>query len=961
MVNKNKRLGEALLFSAVLLSSVILASPNYGSVSQAQESPSTDDEFMIELNLSPSTVERGLASYDLGYVQIVSNATMEPTLAPRDLEIELSSRNPNIASVPAKVVISKGTDYARFTVGLSDLAGESEISALFGNQIITKTMKVVEAGSQIPNDISLVLNMPSNKMQIGSEMPFSVYLENNGEIMQAPQNVTVIFDYDRSLIKLSSNSATILKGDYYALATVTSLEKSGNAFIRAATGTGSLDAVSTIQISQTQPAALKLYIFPDKVGLNEKNVDVFVGLVDSAGNPTVASSDVNLELFASSSGVINIGENVMIKKGEYGMYKRQSILFFAQQNVTIGATSPGLGVSTDNFEVVERPLLSNSAKAKDKMLSIFTVPIGMPSDATSIVVYQLNAVEDDSDDSSDSNGDGEFTEADSHPIDELDEGELYPVQSGLLYSTNQGNLNVVTTDLVSLRVVDPGSITAGSSYGTAIVESGRHPRPVDVSVSLSNTASNTNSLTITGSLTPVQTMIFSPAGIGSDERYRIHFNQRGTADIFVITLDSEERPARAETGVQYLVKPMNELTDVAPEATFASLEIRSNQFSSVAQTTEISAIPVGVNSDPLLQTETTFNTVFFSTITGQVMFPFDSVIGFSTAHPIGTVQLRDQFGNPLLASEDITMSLSSSRAGAIASPTVTIPKGKSFANFEVLTSGKSESLSISAYSNGVRSTSSDLVSVLADLPGSFVPSQALIATQEATVTVQTDEGTSVLWGFPSSIQVISKEDKAATPGAGGAYSASAKIVASKPGSYVIDVTLLKDGFKPTRISNSALFESYSEPLNVVLFHNSPSIEYGKPVTMNIRVVDSASKPVPGAQVRLNPGPNATAVPSEGTTDSLGILTFTYTPTGAETKGVVTATAEKAGYGMGFKSTNFDVENVPTMIPPWIIFGIIGAVGAAAGGGGMYFMKKPKIERAPRRRSRKQPDNEESAV
>ncbi|HKX82183.1 MAG TPA: hypothetical protein VJL54_07995, partial [Nitrososphaera sp.] len=876
----------------------------------------------------------------------------EPMLAPRDLEIELTSRSPGIVSVPAKVVIAKGSDYAWFNVGVTDLAGESEISALFGNQIITKTLKVVEAGSQIPNDISLMLNLPSNKMQIGSEMPFSVYLENNGEIMQAPEDVSVTFDYDRSLLKLSSGTVTIKKGDYYGLGTARSLEKSGNAFIKASTASPQTDSVSTVEISQTQPAAIKLHVFPDKVGVNEKHVDVFVGLVDTSGNPTVASADIKLDLFASTSGVQNIDANsAVIRKGEYGFYQRQSIQFFAGQNVTIGATAPGLGVSTDSFDVVERALLSNSAKAREKALEIFTIPIGMPSDATSVVVYQLNAIEDDDDDSSDSNGDGEFDTSDVHPIDALGEGEHYPVQSGLLYSPSQGNLNVVTTDLTALRIVDPGSISAGSSYGSAIVASGREPGVVDVSVSLANTASNTGPLEITGSLTPVKTKIFSPAGMGSESQYRINFNQQGSADLFVITLDSDGRTARAETGVQYLIKPMNVLTEIAPDTTFASVPIRSSNFSPVEETAVISAIPVGVNADPILAVQSTFDTVFFSSITGKVTFPFDSVIGFSKTHPIGTVQLTDVFGNPLLASEEVTISITSPRAGAINTPIVTIPAGKSFASFVVSTSGKAESLTVSAFADGIRSTSSDLVSILADLKAAFVPGGALVATQQSTITIQTDEGTSVLWGFPSTIKVTSKEDRAMTlDPTGNSYTAKAQVVAPSAGSYAVDVTLLKDGYKPTRISNSMIFEAFQAPLTVVIFHNAPSIEYGKPVPMNVRVVDSSSSPVANAYVRINPGPNATAVPSEGMTDSSGILTFEYTPTGAEAKGMVTATAEKAGYNMGVQNTNFEVTNVPTVLPSWLTFGIIGAVGAAAGGGGIYYIKKPKVEQ-PVRRSR----------
>ena len=583
----------------------------------------------------------------------------------------------------------------------------------------------------------------------------------------------------------------------------------------------------------------------------------------------------------------------------------------------------------------------------------------MPSDASSIVVYQLNALEDDSDDGTDIDGDGEVTD-DHHPIDDLLEGEEYPIQSGLLYSTNQGNLNVVTTDLTSLRIVDSGSITAGSSYGTATVASGRQPGIVDVSVSLANTASSSSAMEITGSLTPVQTMIFSPSGMGADELYRIHFNQQGTADLFVLTLDTEGRPARAEGGVQYLLEPMNELTEIAPDSTFAGLQIRTSQFPSALQTADISAVPIGINADVVLQEQSTFTTEFYSSITGKVMFPFESVIGSSRTHDIGTVQLTNSIGNPLIASEDIVIRLSSPRAGSLPTPTVTIPTGKSFATFSVVTSGRAESLSVTSSADGIRSTTSNLALVLAQLPGSFIVGTTILATQPSEIVVQTDADTSILWGVPSSFQVISKQDKTTLDPSSNTYRATAEVAGSKPGNYVIDVTLLKDGYKPTRISTPMTVQPYQPPLTVEIFHNEPAIEYNQPVTMNIRVVDPQSKPVSNALVRINPGPNATAFPSEGMSDGSGIVTFTYTPIGSEARGMVTATAEKSGFGLGVRSAAFEIENVPLVIPQWLIFGIIGAVAAGAGAGVIHHMKKPVIEEPVRRsRTRRSSEEEES--
>src|SRR4029079_11285024 len=126
-----------------------------------------------------------------GFVRLVSNMTGGPALAPRDLEVELLSKDTSIALVPPRVVIPAGSDYAKFDIDVGYVTGETEISALFGNQIASKNFKVVEAASLIQQTLDIVINLPSNKMQVDSEMPFSVYLENNGNILQASEDTVI--------------------------------------------------------------------------------------------------------------------------------------------------------------------------------------------------------------------------------------------------------------------------------------------------------------------------------------------------------------------------------------------------------------------------------------------------------------------------------------------------------------------------------------------------------------------------------------------------------------------------------------------------------------------------------------------------------------------------------------------------------------------------------------------------
>ena len=963
---KNNRFLYTLI--AVFLM-VVLVTPNIAKVNAQAE------DFVIELSFTPPKVGVGQAALTIGYVQLLSGETGEPVLAPRNLEIELASRDSNIASVPQMVIIPQGSDYVSFDVTIDETVGATEISALFGDQIVTKNFEVTEARSQIPEDIDLVINLPSDAMQVGSEAPFSVFLENDGVILQAPEDVVVSFDYERSLVKLRSDKMTIKKGDYYAIGTIRSLEKSGTAFIKASTSVPPLDTVTNVDVTQTQPASLRVQVFPEQVAPTEQTIDVFVGLVDEDGEPTLAPEDIHLDMFSSSIKLSTIEDiDAVIKKGEYGFYHRQSMhLTEGDQEISIGATASGLGVDVDTFEVMEEELTITDSHAENLVLQVFSVG-DMPSSAESIVVYQIMAVEDDDDDpdfnndgvfddGDDVDEDGEFDEQRDHnrdgvidqddhnAIDELADGEFYPVQTTELYSLSQGNLEVVSGDNTAARVISTGSISAEGSYGTAIISSGRLADEVGISASLSNVAAGSADIAITGGLNPTQTLIFSPAGVVTDEQgepgnYRIPFNDEGFSDLFLVTLDSDGRPSTSESGVKYLIRPINELAEIDPGMSFTNIQINSDSFIAPTDIADITATPVGVNSDETLEEVSAFDLIFFTGTTGKVMFPFDNVVGFSKAHPIGVVQLNDQFGNPLVASEDIVVTLKSSHTGAISTPSVTIPQGRSFANFAISTSGKAETITVTSSADGIHSSTTGLNSVLAGLVGVFEETDPFIATIPSSITIYVPEGTSVLWGVPTAFEVVSKDDKAVTYNPStNSYIATMEFTAAREGEYTIDVTLLKDGFEPAKLSTPVTVDPLMLPLNVFIEYGGEMVKYQQPAAMSILVEDAATTdPVEGAFVTIDAGQAGNVVPSTGRTDATGVVNFVFTPTGTQPKASLTASAEKDGFVLDSETREFEVDGVPTALPFWVTYAAIAGVLASIGGGVVYFMKKPKGKR-----------------
>jgi len=951
-------------------------------------------DMVLDLSFATSVVETGTATYSIGYVRLVSGSTGEPVLALNDLEVGLLSSDASVAFVPSRVKIPAGNDYARFDVEVSDLAGETEISALYGGQTVTKDFKVVNALSLVEN-VSLVINLASDKMQVASEMPFSVYLENNGNVLQAPKDITVEFSYEKSLVDLDS-TLVIKKGSYYATGTIETLQKSGNAFIKATSRDGmegkTLGTVTNVEISQTQPVSLKVYVFPDKVGLNEKVIDIFVGVVDAAGQPTLASEDINLNLFSSAYQLTGIGDaNAVIKKGDYGFYTRQYMNFYRSQNVTVGASAEGLGAGTAMFEVLEDSLSPTNPKALDRTIRVFPVD-NMPSDSSSIVVYQLVAIEHDDDDCVTKEGDvvnadgdendgslncvdvdrnGKINIRDWHPIDELAEGDFYPIESVSIYGPSQGNLNVVSGDNMAAQVTDPGYIASGSSYGTAMISSRRQANDVDISVSLANVAVGENTVTVVGGLNPTQTKIFSPGGTASDGSYRVLFDRNGFTDLFFVTLDSAARPSNSDQGVKYLVKPVNELTEISPGSSFARMHITEDSFkdaSIVAENKieEISAIPVGINSDSDLEQESNMQLLFHTGTTSQVLMPFNSTVAFSKAHQIGIVQLRDVSGNPVLAADDVTVRLSaSSLSNVLPSSSLIIPKGKSFAGFDVTTFGRADNFTIYAVADGMQSSSMNMAPVVAELPASFVGSISLVTSVPTAVTVSTPiPGTSITWGASSDLKLLS--NATAFTLTGSSYSATMKVVSDTPGTYTVDATLIKDGFKPTRISKEVVVGPYHRQMNAVLMDNGVTLlAFNQPVLMQVSVHDSSGKPVSGAAVKVeDSGAQGLMLVSTLTTDASGIASFVYTPTNIDGSSKVLTlmvTASKDGYEPSRSSKIFDVDSSAAILPPipvvgsvlsglpsWTSYAILG--GLAAVGSGFYMLKKQKA-----------PEDEESLV
>jgi hypothetical protein len=350
--------------------------------------------------------------------------------------------------------------------------------------------------------------------------------------------------------------------------------------------------------------------------------------------------------------------------------------------------------------------------------------------------------------------------------------------------------------------------------------------------------------------------------------------------------------------------------------------------------------------------------LFHTGTSSKVLLPFDSVVAFTKAHQIGALQLRDASGNPVLASDDVTVQLSSSSLSSVLPvSTVVIPKGKSFASFDVATFGRADNFTVYAAADGLQASSAMLAPVVVELPASFAGSDAFATSVPTAITVSTPiKGATITWGASSGLQLLGNATEF-TP-SGGSYVATMSVMADQPGTFTVDATLLKDGFKPTRISKELGIGLYQKQMNVVLIDNGARLlAYNQPVVMKVSVTDANGMPVAGATVQVeDSGPRGMMLVSSATTDATGIASFVYAPTNMDQSSnalTLMLTAYKDGYQPSRASKVFEVDSSAAILPPipllgsalgglpsWTSYAILG--GVAAAGGGFYLLKKPKV-------------------
>ena len=706
--------------SLFFLLTLILLLPLHLHAASAQNLESISD-YSIKLSITPSHIDEGQSIHSIGYV-FVLNKNGIPITSSKDISISLLSDNPRLASVPEKVTLKANDEYATFDVSTGTLTGNAVITATLNSKTSSQKIQIGNNETHLPDDLILELNLPTAEMHVNSKMPFSVYLRTSDNyVIRAPFDVDINLEYEKTLAIPNSDVLTIKKGQYYAWGTLETNEKVGNTFLRATQEESNLDTAKSVKVSSTLPTSLTINVFPKLINADvKKQIDIFVSVVDSDGNPTITPEDIKLNFFSNDQ--YSVGDKLddtmkevktVIKKGQFGYYLRQNLDLsnLLANDIKIGVSAEGYGIATDTFSTVGKSINIDNNKITEKDIQLF-IPERMPSNATSIVTYQVIAVETDDDDV-DENGNPITDETEEEEdenkiilsIDDLKEGEYYPIQTNENYYADGyvKKLNVISGDGKLIAIKNIGKIEVGNSFGTATITAGQKSGSVLISASVQGVGSDSVLTEVVNTLEQKEARIFSPTGQNT-----ILFDREGNFDVFLIAIDSQDRPKVLKHDSKYLVTPTNGIVEIKKDAAFAFATLRSDSFAITEDENliDLKVVPIGEGADLSLETKKSFVTQPSSKM--LVLLPTNK-INANHENNFGIVQIVDLQGNPIIPSYDVKSKITSSKESLVqVIDDAVIKPGMSYASFPIETTGVVGNSVISASAKGVIGTESEI-------------------------------------------------------------------------------------------------------------------------------------------------------------------------------------------------------------------------------------------------------------
>jgi len=394
-----RTVGIGILLLGLTIVGALPISPAHDAVSQPL-APTA-----LSLSTVPPELPADNNTYPAVVVDVVDTAG-KPTVALADVNVSITSSQENVGTITANVVIPAGETYAIANFTTTHTPGVTTITATTTG--LTTASTAVTTVIAVGYPTHLVLSAVPDTVPASTASTGYLILELEDDVglpAKAIADVPIsLYSSNTNVVNVTAATTVMKQGEYLQEINYTSGFVPGSASVTAsAAGFGS--GTATISVIGSPPLGLKLLAQPDVMVPCSANVTscdgrLVIALTDLAGNPTLATRDIQVQVRSSDLAVVNASETVTIFEGNISAIATFTVTAPAGGlggSATITGSAPGLKsgfvtISVTNPTYVS-PSTCISGGASTCQLAIFAGPDPVLADHrsySSVVVSLLN-------------------------------------------------------------------------------------------------------------------------------------------------------------------------------------------------------------------------------------------------------------------------------------------------------------------------------------------------------------------------------------------------------------------------------------------------------------------------------------------------------------------------------------------------------------------------------------------
>lgn len=712
-----------------------------------------ESDLSLALYVAPDKLPADEGRYSSLIVQL--ERAGDPTAAPSDIQVTLSSSDETVGTVDPQITIPKGQTHTVTSFQTTRTVGETTITAL-AREASTGSVKVTTVTpTGTPFKLGLYAAPSSIPAEPGRVSRIIVQLEDSrGLPTKAPSTITVSLTLSEANVGfIGEEQVTIRTGETQTSTTFHANHVAGSVEI-SASAKGYASASTTLTTVGQVATKLALYALPPKLHVADSFGWLTVQLQDSNSKPAKATSDTYVILTSTDPNVAYPATSVTIRTGETQATTRLIIL--TDGSVTITATSEGytavsVSVTITPFTYVDERTLTPPPVAS---IGLTVAPSIIPSDNN---VYTVIAVQ--------------LLDSDGLPT-------WLRTPTSISFSSSDSTIGLASAAYIEGR----------HSYALADFQTTYTPGTTTLFTVAKGYSTTSASITTYGLIADRITLSLTPPLIYADGEMH--------EPLVVQLQDSSNKPVKTyESLIVSLYSSEQEVGGVESQVTIprgSDHAIAKFYSTNTPGSTVIEALAEGYITGTVTVTTTKAGPSAFALFAAP-----SKLVANGASYNSIFIQSLDSGGSPTITWSDITLKLFSNNpeVGTVNSE-VTIPKGSVFTITEFHSGTVAGETTIDVLSEGFELATLKISTIL--LPASLTieaEPESILVNEESNLNVTvTSAGSPVssaqvqletdLGSFDSNI-LTTKEDGNAT----------AKYFSSQPGNATIIATVITPGYE----------------------------------------------------------------------------------------------------------------------------------------------------------------------